>query len=186
MFEGKGDTDTKRLPGYSIRVSNDTNIPITGSICYQDPGNNKLDNILQNDCERTAQYVWIYQNNTKHGPCPMLEICEVQVFGMFRCKTNDTIYTFNTLPYMQLRNLICFQDRWLYKSRTIWWTYLYLFEIYVGCDTGKYGNNCSKSCDHCHNKYHCGIVSGKCDQSGCANKNFLPPFCEGVYFYYSN
>ena len=86
MFEGKGDTDTKRLPGYSIRVSNDTNIPIIGSICYQDPGNNKLDNILQNDCERTAQYVWIYQNNTILGPCPMLEICEVQVLGMFRCK----------------------------------------------------------------------------------------------------
>nr|XP_022311339.1 receptor-type tyrosine-protein phosphatase alpha-like isoform X2 [Crassostrea virginica] len=118
---------TKRLPGYSIRVSNDTNVPPPESICYQDPGNTVLDNILQNDCERTAQYVWIYQNNKLDYPCPMLEICEVQVFG---------------------------------------------------CDTGKYGNSCSKLCDHCHNNYHCGIVSGKCDQSGCANKNFHPPFCE--------
>nr|XP_022311487.1 receptor-type tyrosine-protein phosphatase mu-like isoform X2 [Crassostrea virginica] len=118
---------TRRLPGYSIRVSNDSNVPPPWSICYQDTGNNFLDSILQNDCERTAQYVWIYQNNTFIGPCPVLEICEVQVFG---------------------------------------------------CDTGKYGSNCNKSCEHCHNINHCGIVSGKCDTSGCANKNFSPPYCQ--------
>ena len=30
----------------------------------------------------TIRFVWIYQDNILDGPCPMLEICEVQVFGM--------------------------------------------------------------------------------------------------------
>ena len=87
LFEGEDNPKTKRLQGYSIRVSNDSNVPPPESICYQDPGNTVLDSILQNDCERTAQYIWIYQNNTFFGQCPILEICEVQVFGMIRCKT---------------------------------------------------------------------------------------------------
>ena len=87
LFEGEDGPGTKRLPGYSIRVSNDSYVPPPGLICYQDTGNNDLNSTLQNDCERTAQYVWIYQNNTLVGLCPILEICEVQVFGMIRCKT---------------------------------------------------------------------------------------------------
>ena len=57
LFEGEDIPGTRRLPGYSIRVSNDTNVPPPEWICYQDPENTVLDNILQNDCERTAQYV---------------------------------------------------------------------------------------------------------------------------------
>ena len=73
---------TRRLRGYSIRVSNDTALPPPESSCYKDPGNVTLPTIIEKDCERTARYVWIYQNNTVIGRCPMLEICEVQVFGM--------------------------------------------------------------------------------------------------------
>ena len=83
MFKGEGGTNTVRLPGYSIRVSNDSNVPSKELICYQDPGKSDLSNIIQKDCERTAQYVWIYQDNTLNGPCPMLEICEVEIYGMF-------------------------------------------------------------------------------------------------------
>ncbi|XP_078330009.1 receptor-type tyrosine-protein phosphatase gamma-like [Crassostrea virginica] len=117
---------TVRLPGYSIRVSN-TSILSTASICYQDPGVSTLPDELEEECHMTGQFVWLYQNRTLNGPCPMLEICEVQIFG---------------------------------------------------CETGRYGTNCSKTCGHCKNNDLCGIVSGKCDESGCAKTNFYPPLCE--------
>lgn len=74
--------NTARLRGYSLRVSNDTNVPPPESSCYADPGNVTLPTILEEDCERTAQYIWIYQSNKSyHDSCPVLEICEVQVYG---------------------------------------------------------------------------------------------------------
>lgn len=82
FFQGNDFPVTVRLPGYSIRGSNGSMLPPPENTCYQDPGGNTLPTIIQNDCEMTSQYVWIYQNNTLDGPCPILEICEVQVFGM--------------------------------------------------------------------------------------------------------
>ncbi|XP_078327432.1 uncharacterized protein LOC111114402 [Crassostrea virginica] len=117
---------TVRLPGYSIRGSNGSMLPPPENTCYQDPGGNTLPTIIQNDCEMTSQYVWIYQNNTLDGPCPILEICEVQVFG---------------------------------------------------CETGRYGFNCSKTCNHCKNNETCNIDTGHCDISGCAI-NYSPPLCK--------
>ena len=78
----QGGSLTTRLPGYSIRVSN-TSILSTASICYQDPGNSSLPDELEEECHMTGQFVWFYQNRTLNGPCPMLEICEVQIFGRF-------------------------------------------------------------------------------------------------------
>lgn len=72
-----------RLRGYSLRVSNDTNKPPLES-CYTDPGNVTLPTILEEDCDRTARYIWIYQSNKsghENDVSPILEICEVQVFG---------------------------------------------------------------------------------------------------------
>ena len=86
---GNVSTSTIRLRGYSIRVSNDTALP--ESSCYTDPGNVTLPTIIEKDCERTARYVWIYQNTRKSGETPMLEICEVQVFGMYTKTTTESI-----------------------------------------------------------------------------------------------
>ena len=86
---GNVSTSTIRLRGYSIRVSNDTALP--ESSCYTDPGNVTLPTIIEKDCERTARYVWIYQNTSKSGETPMLEICEVQVFGMYTKTTTESI-----------------------------------------------------------------------------------------------
>ena len=74
---------TVRLRGYSILVSNNTVLPPSESSCYTDPGNVTLPTIIEKDCERTARYVWIYQNSIpqSYDPSPSLEICEVQVFG---------------------------------------------------------------------------------------------------------
>lgn len=80
---GGFDTITRRLPGYSIRVSNESTLS-SALICYQDPGDKTLPTIIEEECHMTGQFVWFYQNKTLYGPCPMLEICEVQIFGRFR------------------------------------------------------------------------------------------------------
>lgn len=49
----------------------------------------------------------------------------------------------------------------------------------TGCETGKYGEFCNHTCDHCKNKDSCSIASGRCDHSGCAKANFLPYICTG-------
>ena len=73
---------TKRLQGYSIRVSNESYAP--AEACYTDPGNVHLLTILENECVETSQYVWFYQNHTVYGEySPILEICEVQIFGKY-------------------------------------------------------------------------------------------------------
>eukprot|EP00105_Crassostrea_gigas_P041539 XP_019925687.1 PREDICTED: uncharacterized protein LOC105335144 isoform X3 [Crassostrea gigas] len=73
--------NTVRLRGYSLRVSNDTSVPPPESSCYNDPGIVTLPTIVEEDCKRTTRYIWIYQSNTPNEEPPMLEICEVQVFG---------------------------------------------------------------------------------------------------------
>ena len=80
---GGTDTNTRRLPGYSIRVSNESTWT-SALICYQDPGNTTLPDIIQKECQMTGQFVWFYQDNKLFGPCPILEICEVQIVGRFR------------------------------------------------------------------------------------------------------
>ena len=72
--------NSRRLSGYSIRVTNDTALP--ESSCYSDPGNVTLPTIIEKDCERTVRYVWFYQDKGNIHEVPMLAICEVQVFGM--------------------------------------------------------------------------------------------------------
>lgn len=71
-----------RLIGYSLRVSNETTVPPPESSCYIDPGNVTLPTIIEEDGEKTTRYVCIYQSNKPNNePCPILAICEVQVFG---------------------------------------------------------------------------------------------------------
>nr|XP_022312542.1 protein draper-like isoform X1 [Crassostrea virginica] len=123
---GGANYSTIRLRGYSIRVSNDTTLPPPESSCYTDPGNVTLPTIIEKNCERTVRYVWIYQGNALEGDCPILEICEVQVFG---------------------------------------------------CETGRYGEDCSYTCDHCRNNASCEITSGVCDKHGCADPKMAPPSC---------
>lgn len=80
--------ETSRLRGYSLRVSNDTNVPSMESSCYTDQGNVTLPTIVEKDCERTARYLWIYKAKKPNNPkCPILEICEVQIFGNFNMLT---------------------------------------------------------------------------------------------------
>lgn len=56
----------------------------SGSTCFKDQNNNELATISEAPCEGLGQFIWIYQSEiSKYGEkCPILEICEVQVFGM--------------------------------------------------------------------------------------------------------
>lgn len=50
---------------------------------------------------------------------------------------------------------------------------------YIGCETGTYDINCSKTCRHCKNSETCDIDTGECDDIGCALPGFKPPMCSG-------
>ncbi|XP_078341808.1 uncharacterized protein LOC111106877 isoform X2 [Crassostrea virginica] len=69
---GSESMNTLRLRGYSFLVSNDTVLPPPETSCYTDPGNVTLPTIIENHCERTARYVWIYQDKSWSGEVPML------------------------------------------------------------------------------------------------------------------
>lgn len=49
--------------------------------------------------------------------------------------------------------------------------------ICLGCETGTYGINCSRTCGHCENSETCDIDDGKCDMDGCAKPGYEPPSC---------
>lgn len=116
-------TNTIRLLGYSIRGSTNSLLSDT-KVCYSDNSGN-LPTVIEAGCKVLARYIWFYQAQSQSGEVPILEICEVQVFG---------------------------------------------------CKTGFYGDNCSKSCDHCVNNKYCDIDTGQCDDLGCALQH-QPPSC---------
>nr|XP_022306195.1 receptor-type tyrosine-protein phosphatase epsilon-like [Crassostrea virginica] len=166
------DLNTIRLRGFSIRVSNDTALP--ESSCYTDPGDVTLPTIIEKDCERTARHVWIYQNNTLDGACPMLEICEVKVFGCNlgkyaencskncnHCKNNASCGAATGKCNNEGCALSGFQVPFCQKCKN----------GYTGencdekCSGNKYGENCSKPCGHCIH-HNCSHVNGSC-LSGC-------------------
>ena len=50
---------------------------------------------------------------------------------------------------------------------------------FIGCKPGRYGENCTKTCNQCKNKAYCGIVDGRCDAEGCGLPGFQTPYCQG-------
>lgn len=82
-----GDTEAKntvRLRGYSIRVSNTSDVsPGLTEACFTDAMSKTLPTVIQEECRKTTKYIWFHQLNVRRGDdkAPILEICEVQVFG---------------------------------------------------------------------------------------------------------
>lgn len=56
---------------------------------------------------------------------------------------------------------------------------LFFFLFHPGCDVGFYGENCSKTCGLC-NSGTCDIVTGQCDELGCALPGFQASACIGT------
>uniref|UniRef100_A0A8W8NUH6 protein-tyrosine-phosphatase n=2 Tax=Magallana gigas TaxID=29159 RepID=A0A8W8NUH6_MAGGI len=169
------DLNTARLRSYSLRVSNDTSVPPPESSCYNDPGNVPLPIIVEEDCERTARYIWIFQSNKPHvEPCPMLEICEVQVFGCEvgyygedcskkcdHCKNNASC---------GIQNGEC--DRfgcatgYIKKGQS---------KTCERCQPFWYGEDCKLRCGHCLGTEPCHHINGSCHR-GCQD-NYITDWC---------
>lgn len=114
----------KRLPGYSILFSNES---WPNSSCYRNQNSSGIRTVNFKKCRAITQYLWFYQQYKPNNDCaPILEICEVEVFG---------------------------------------------------CDVGCYDENCSKKCGLCKSG-SCDIVTGQCDQSGCALPGLQTPSCK--------
>ena len=59
--------------------------------------------------------------------------------------------------------------------------FLVCMYVIVGCNLGKYAENCSKNCNHCKNNASCGAATGKCNNEGCALSGFQVPFCQSEF-----
>ncbi|XP_060085464.1 multiple epidermal growth factor-like domains protein 11 [Ylistrum balloti] len=78
-----------RLAGYHLYLSNTTDTPTQGALCYEDKSIEKTDVqlVVTHQCPYVAQYVTVYnyRNNTTrkgwYSKYAVLELCEVQVFG---------------------------------------------------------------------------------------------------------
>lgn len=96
-----------RLPGYSILFSNASWPNLS---CYKDPKSQNLSSIIEKECRATTQYIWFYQPYKSPDDCaPMLEICEVQVYGIklfFLLK--NTICNVETDIYLYILYLYAF------------------------------------------------------------------------------
>lgn len=76
--------NTIRLRGYSIRVSNVSNVsPGSADECFTDDMSQTIPSVVQEECKKATRYIWFYQTHIIDSYSPILEICEVQIFGKF-------------------------------------------------------------------------------------------------------
>lgn len=98
--------NTARLKGYSIRVSNVSNIAANATVaCFNDHSSLTLETIIQEECKKTTRYIWFYQRQKYYSFAPILEICEVKVYGKlvdFCCAENITYFILSSLSCYQL------------------------------------------------------------------------------------
>lgn len=130
-----------------------------------------LPTVIQEDCKETTKYVWFYQPHVRDSiyKAPMLEICEVQIFDkLTSCITLVVPIVLNIKYCMFLCYVFLNPSNRLHVQ-----TYM------LGCETGTYDVNCSKTCSHCNNKENCGIDTGECDDNGCALPGFKSHMCNG-------
>uniref|UniRef100_A0A8W8NSI4 protein-tyrosine-phosphatase n=1 Tax=Magallana gigas TaxID=29159 RepID=A0A8W8NSI4_MAGGI len=167
----RDDRKPTRLRGHSIRVSNDTNVPPVESSCYTDPENVILPEIVEEDCEKTARYIWIYQNNNPDGDkSPIVTICEVKIFAC-----NEGTYGANC-SFNCSGN--CFDGKACDKvngnCRSCAVGYQGL-KCEKTCDATWFGAGCKFQCGHCIGEDNCHHVNGSC-LLGC-QKGFTGDLC---------
>ncbi|XP_062596177.1 multiple epidermal growth factor-like domains protein 6 isoform X2 [Saccostrea cucullata] len=149
--------DTRRIQGFSIRLSNKTQTD-RQDICYQDDGKTTLPPIIEQQCKGVAQFVWIYTNKT-FSDVAFLGICEVQVYG---CSYQDS--DGNCIPCDQCKNDCNIHgecDGMGCKSEH------FLPPFCKACRKGFYGRNCSRLCGHCAENLGCDQVNGSCSAGRC-------------------
>lgn len=96
LIGGSASLNTARLKGYSIRVSNVSNIAANATVaCFNDHSSSTLKTIIQKECKKTTRYIWFYQRQKHYTDSPVLEICEVEVYGKLGdccCAANITYF----------------------------------------------------------------------------------------------
>uniref|UniRef100_K1QCV5 Uncharacterized protein n=1 Tax=Magallana gigas TaxID=29159 RepID=K1QCV5_MAGGI len=153
-------TNTVRLQGYSVRVSNDT-LSIPPNVCFQHDGTSQIPVVTTNDCPRIARYVWLY--NEGRSPETILEICEVQIYG---CELNH--YGENCTS-CGIGCEVC--------DITSGCTKCLSGHVFPACECppGWYGVGCTEACSlNCFLSV-CHTETGECS-SGC-NAGYLGDFC---------
>nr|XP_034321119.1 receptor-type tyrosine-protein phosphatase epsilon-like isoform X2 [Crassostrea gigas] len=153
-------TNTVRLQGYSVRVSNDT-LSIPPNVCFQHDGTSQIPVVTTNDCPRIARYVWLY--NEGRSPETILEICEVQIYG---CELNH--YGENCTS-CGIGCEVC--------DITSGCTKCLSGHVFPACECppGWYSIGCTEACSlNCFLSV-CHIETGECS-SGC-NAGYLGDFC---------
>ncbi|XP_062568075.1 multiple epidermal growth factor-like domains protein 6 [Saccostrea cucullata] len=149
----RGVGTTKRLRGFSILVSNNSDFDVNDT-CYQDPGNIHLETVLEVNCSRSAQYVKIYTNKNNDGGV-ILEICEVKIYGCGHCA----------------KNAVCDQDNGSCPGGHCepGWKHANDLRCDQECENGTFGLYCQSNCsDKCAKGQSCNKANGFC-QGGCEN-----------------
>lgn len=171
---GSTTVNTIRLQGYSIRVSNVSNVsPSSTDVCFTDYSSSTLPTVIQEECERTARYVWFYQPHVRNlnDKVPILEICEVQIFG---CETGTYDISCSKTCSHCKNSETCDIDTGEcddngcaipgFKS-----------SMCSDCISGLYGKECNLNCSQfCHEKL-CYQTTGEC-VNGCED-GYLGGLC---------
>ncbi|XP_021354865.1 scavenger receptor class F member 1-like [Mizuhopecten yessoensis] len=153
-----------RFAGYQLYLSNTTDSPTQGVLCYEDKSSTKaqVQLLVTHQCPYVARYVTVYnyRNNTKRYPWydnyAILELCEVQVFGCHVGQYGDGDCNSSCLGNCYGGNCNSTTGSCFY------------------CFPGKYGDYCNNDC------------STKCKDSMCEDDGYCFECFPGKYGYYCN
>nr|XP_034322286.1 uncharacterized protein LOC105328158 isoform X3 [Crassostrea gigas] len=158
---GSDALNTIRLRGYSIRVSNTSDVPPgSADACFTDDMPHTLKTVVQNDCKRTTRYIWFYQPHVTSGNdrVPILEICEVQIFG---CETgtydvncSKTCSHCKNSKTCNIDTGECDENGCAVPG--------FKPPMCTECSPGYYGSNCSSSCSSYCQEKACDRYTGEC------------------------
>ncbi|XP_052692559.1 multiple epidermal growth factor-like domains protein 10 [Crassostrea angulata] len=159
---GHPHTSTIRLRGYSIRVSNTSDVFPGNStdVCFTHDSSPMSQTIIQEDCKRTTRYIWFYQPHGRdsRNSAPILEICEVEIFGCntgsYGVNCSKTCGHCNNSETCDIDTGECDDNGCALPGLRP--------PICDECRFGSYGSNCSLNCSsYCQNKT-CDRSSGEC------------------------
>ncbi|XP_078330826.1 uncharacterized protein LOC144624752 [Crassostrea virginica] len=161
-------TNIGRLRGYVIQVVNGTDSPMNmADVCFTDSRTVYNSTILLDECKRTTRFIVIYQNHkSKYDSAPILEICEVQVYG---CETGYYgINCSNTCTHCKNNSTCDIETGDCDKSGCALFGYRppACNDLFPDCLQQNYGDDCSLPCSEFCVDGRCNSSNGVCLQ-GC-------------------
>eukprot|EP00105_Crassostrea_gigas_P015663 XP_011432728.1 PREDICTED: multiple epidermal growth factor-like domains protein 10 isoform X1 [Crassostrea gigas] len=173
--------NTMRLWGYSIRVSNNSDVPPASTdVCFTDNKTHILPTVIQEECKKSTRYIWFYQMHFRDYFAPILEICEVMIYG---CETGKYDTSCSKTCSHCMNNETCDIDTGEcdYNGCA-----LPGFEspLCSACRPGIYGRSCQLRCsNHCYNNEVCDPFFGNCSKCADGFQNAkCDEQCDGGYY----